>query len=1221
MPPKGKPKTTGTKKAVALPKTPQDLEACLAAFLSGEDQKIKASQEVLRVFLNKPQSIPAFFHRLSVATGDPNTRQLACVLVAKKIGRRWAGLHHTKMLGQAPHDAEACRKIILTILHNGDAPRLLIHSLAQLTSTLARLDFRHKRWPELVAWLGGALQSENLNHVDAALRILYRVLESNVAGHLEKYFMSYYQSVCGLISSTTDAVVRHRALLTLHSLLGAIDDDAQQQQCIQSTLPALVPALIGCHKNDETDSVGAIITILVSAMENAHFDAIAPAAMHAIAQIVLDQELDLTVRTQAATFISDYIAVRPIRLTQAAQAPDGTTFRFLDLILHVCFQLILEEDDEPFILNEDNPQKVSLSLFEQLFRFISRDELFPECIKRFNEYISHANPHYRKAAYVIVMVCAEHVPMLTYDGQHATYNGISQPLLNTALRAAVDQLPRDPTFLVQDTICVALSWVCEEFGALIEHRNLWLEPVNVILQTLQMVPAGGELRLRLFVALDAFIEAIGVRVVEVLQPIMDQLSVQLQQPNIEQQEAAIETISSVALSSGTAFQPYVAGVVPCMAQILSAPDADEYEAIKSKALRSLSACARAVGANAWTPELKTFLFDVTQTCFKIAIDDREESSHAAITSALAYLGNVMTTLVETLQEDEQPPQDMVELLSKTYDAAIYALSTYEGFDVKTKDEDGPGGADLGEAEAGSDGEDDEDEKIIPEAARKQGEDENEELFHEDAGYLFTQDALEMKSSAMSTLVMLLSSLGKRCMFLQPCEMTDYHYPMDEEGKPMPMSPGMFYLQENPELGEEPIVVGVTKNPLLRLQHFALDSTGYLTDQYLSQCLTLLTTSLEVVSAIINFKRDVGIRHPIPAEYQSVVIEPVQRYIDLVLVNEDISVVSTALGQLGHLLDYFGPSLIHDGIATDLFDTLDDVLSKKVMCFSASDFDDVRSGNGEDLLESAFDLVNALARWLGPLFLQEFFRAPEKGHRLQLFIDFCAPERAESFRANAVACLADIIHSTGVSALDMAPIVFPLAGRLVQDPSPAVRHNATFLAGELSNIVPEAALAQLPPGLTQTLFQYFLHTLVAPQDYHNPNTSTQDQAIHDNAASAAIRFMLNFPQTFGYDHVTKVLECLPFSGDDVETVKTMTCMPRLLQNAFESVKPSIPKIIVQLALIMSRDLCELYDGSQSILVPLVKSLFQQCPAEAQQAIALLGDNDEAKQALQATLQMP
>eukprot|EP00461_Guttulinopsis_vulgaris_P003785 UN03786 len=137
-------------------------------------------------------------------------------------------------------------------------------------------------------------------------------------------------------------------------------------------------------------------------------------------------------------------------------------------------------------------------------------------------------------------------------------------------------------------------------------------------------------------------------------------------------------------------------------------------------------------------------------------------------------------------------------------------------------------------------------------------------------------------------------------------------------------------------------------------------------------------------------------------------------------------------------------------------------------------------------------------------------------------------------------------------------------------------------------------------------------------YNSPDTTTDQQASHDNAVSAALRFVLAFPTLFGYDNIPAILNTLPLSGDDIEVVKLMTYIPRVLQVAFEQTRPLIPQIIVQLGQILARNLYELREGSQGIFVSLVKSLFQQCPTEAQQAIALLADDVEAQKALQAAL---
>eukprot|EP00461_Guttulinopsis_vulgaris_P006101 UN06124 len=77
------------------------------------------------------------------------------------------------------------------------------------------------------------------------------------------------------------------------------------------------------------------------------------------------------------------------------------------------------------------------------------------------------------------------------------------PLLNIALIAGTELLPQEPSELVKDAICIALAWLASEFSSVIERRNLFIEPVQMILKMLEITPPGA-LRKRLFMVLDAY---------------------------------------------------------------------------------------------------------------------------------------------------------------------------------------------------------------------------------------------------------------------------------------------------------------------------------------------------------------------------------------------------------------------------------------------------------------------------------------------------------------------------------------------------------------------------------------------------------------------------------------------------------------------------------------------------------------------------------------------
>eukprot|EP00461_Guttulinopsis_vulgaris_P001778 UN01778 len=235
--------------------------------------------------------------------------------------------------------------------------------------------------------------------------------------------------------------------------------------------------------------------------------------------------------------------------------------------------------------------------------------------------------------------------------------------------------------------------------------------------------------------------------------------------------------------------------------------------------------------------------------------------------------------------------------------------------------------------------------------------------------------------------------------------------------------------------EEEGLVEVTQDPMLRLQHVILDTCAYFTDHALTQALTVLTTTLEVVAAMCNLPKDVGVRPQIPDKAEPLFAQPMMRFIEIIENNEDPVVVAHSLNQLTHLLDHWGPALIATSLAKDLYESLDAVLKEDALCLTAAEFKDLRSDQGEEVLEACFELIGQLARWLGPVFLVEYLNSQE---RLNLLIQFCSPERPDTFRGNAVGCLAEILQFTGAAAAHFTPILFPLVATLVQDQSAGVR---------------------------------------------------------------------------------------------------------------------------------------------------------------------------------------
>eukprot|EP00461_Guttulinopsis_vulgaris_P001176 UN01176 len=372
--------------------------------------------------------------------------------------------------------------------------------------------------------------------------------------------------------------------------------------------------------------------------------------------------------------------------------------------------------------------------------------------------------------------------------------------------------------------------------------------MNALLNQLEATPPSDEMRKHLLLALENFIECIGSKVIQILPKIMQQLAVQLNQPNLDQQGAAIDSILSIAVSVDKAFLTYFPSVLPILQQIIEAQRTKELLPIKDKAYRALGACARAIGIENWTPEVKTYLFALTQDCITKACDEHGEWDHATLSSCMAFLGNIMACMGEIVKPGDE---ELIVMLSKTYDACIYALQSLSGVEFRQK-EDAPK-LNLGDSDSEDD---DENTTTIPKEAQRVAVEDEGDIWEDDNDVCWDDVSLEMKDTALATLILLMKALGPKNFYLirpTPTLMEDNYAALIE-------------LEEDEEAAsKQATMVPVTVHPMERLQHVVIGATEYLTDHHLTHALTVLTTSVLLTAELFDLakQQQIGVRLPFP----------------------------------------------------------------------------------------------------------------------------------------------------------------------------------------------------------------------------------------------------------------------------------------------------------------------------------------------------------------------
>jgi hypothetical protein len=993
----------------------------------------------------------------------------------------------------------------------------------------------------------------------------------------------YFPAFLHWIENAPTNTIRYRSLLALHSLMGLYGaEEEQQEKILISYLPVLLRTFPTAAAHYDYDSLKTIGTVINSSMETNGFTNFIPQVVQAVLPLCLNTDLDLLVRQTFTQCISDLIESYPLLVNQEHILSDGTKTTLLPLFVKVVVGLCVEDDDDPFSIDENRPQKIASPIMEKLFEFLPRADVFQQFPPQIFELLQSPNHNYRKGAFLLISFLSQQCAMVMSQTANYTWNGISAPFLHLCLEISIHFLKTDSHPISHKAASLAIIFINDQARGLMAQYRLFHKPLTEVIELLKVVPL--ELRSNVVDVLDSLCETAGVELVPFLGPIMTHISDQLNLPDIAQKNAAITAITSIAFSVDTHFVPYFPSLVPLLNSIICAPESPELTDFKENALVSLSACARAVGFENWSQETRTIISDLAQTLVE-GLMDGHELEYSYSSNCLTFLGNIGVVLAEL---PEKSPE-ILDVLAGIYSCAIESVRSLQGVHFYDTSIDAPK---IQGFDDDSDQDDDDNED----------EGDGEALKDEDESYYFDSGALQLKTSALSTLTLLLTALGPQI----------YKLPL----KPLFDSTTEIFNADLPDNEKQDPYLPM--DPVKRLLRVCFDISGSLqNDASVMIALVSIFTDIlvHVISKMGTIPINAGVRHPLPQEVKEIA-EPIMQFIFNTTADEDPDLVSSSLDAVNTLLQVFGASILSNPTACkEFYDVLTEIVEESSPCFFLTEFRDERADNCEEVLEEVTSLVGQLAESLGPLLMIEFLSNPSILQKLQ---DFCKPHRPASFRAIAIGCLAEILERCGPTAVaEFTPSLFPLALRLLTDDNPAVRHNALFFSSECARVVylcPQLT-QQLNPEELGQIFNAIVAQIFSPETY----STSEDKETHDNAVSAATNFILTWPQLFPPTLFAQVFNILPLFGDGLEVCKILLSLDKIYSAAIDIMRPLTGQWLAQIAILLHYKWHSHALQDEPKYVAIFKSLLQQFPQEAQTATNYFTNHQEALATFQQLLQ--
>ncbi|XP_062176605.1 uncharacterized protein LOC133881643 [Alnus glutinosa] len=612
----------------------QSLELLLIQFLMPDNDARRQAEEQIKRLAKDPQVVPALVQHLRTAK-TPNVRQLAAVLLRKKITGHWAKL--------SPHLKQLVKQSLIesiTMEHSLPVRR----ASANVVSIIAKYAVPAGEWPDLLPFLFQCSQSAQEDHREVAL-VLFSSLTETIGNSFQPHFADLQDLLLKCLQDETSNRVRVAALKAVGSFLEFTNDGAEVVK-FREFIPSILHVSRQCLASGEEDVAVIAFEIFDELIESP-----APLLGESVKSIVQfslevcsSQNLESSTRHQAIQIISWLAKYKSNSLKK---------HKLVIPILQVICPLFAESADG----DEDDdlaPDRDAAEVIDTMALNLPK-HVFPPVFEFASLGSQNANPKYREASVTALGVISE--------GCLELMKKQLEPVLHIVLGAL-----RDPEQMVRGAASFALGQFAEHLQPeIVSHYESVLP---CILNALE--DASVEVKEKSYYALAAFCEHMGEEILPFLDPLMGRLLAALQNSPRKLQETCMSAIGSVAAAAEQAFLPYAERVLELMKSFMVLTN-DEDLCSRARATELVGIVAMSVGRMRMEPILTPFI-EAAITGFGLEFSELREYTHgffSNIAEILAdgfvqYLPHVVPLAFASCNLDDGSAVDIDESEDETF---------------------------------------------------------------------------------------------------------------------------------------------------------------------------------------------------------------------------------------------------------------------------------------------------------------------------------------------------------------------------------------------------------------------------------------------------------------------------------------------------------------------------------------------------------------------------
>lgn len=557
---------------VAMAADPQfvaSINQLLENTLLPDTNTVKAATEGLQSQHKNPALVPALFQILATSNNNA-VRQSAGVELRKRIsksGKSWKS--------QSVEVRTAIKSKLLEIVK--DEPHNNVRNTsARVVCEIARRELPQNAWPELMPFLFTAADQGNAGQRQAAVFVFYTLLDTvNEEESLQSYLPQIMQLFSKTLNDPESLAVRVTTVRGLGKVGDMLESDATADlAAVQSALPQMVSVLQQTIEASDSEGAKHIFDVFdtfclseLPILNNCLGDLLAFYLQTGAREDLEDEMREAAINSTIWTINYKRQKIQQLQLAKV-------------MIPHIMAILPTGDFDD----DEANPATLALRLLDTLATELPPSNVWPPLFEQLQAFAQSPDPAHRAAGLLALGVSCE--------GLSETLRP-QMDLVWQFIRAGLD----DPEPRVRRAAAMAIAYLCDQIGdEIVKHHE------TVMPALMQMIGVQ-ETQRDATRALDRFLENLGDKIKQYLQPVMETLAGYLDTVPLEIKKTIIAAIGSAAHASKRDFLPYFPGIMAELTPFLQLKDTTNTEQMDFRAITqdTVGTFGDAVGAEAFRP--------------------------------------------------------------------------------------------------------------------------------------------------------------------------------------------------------------------------------------------------------------------------------------------------------------------------------------------------------------------------------------------------------------------------------------------------------------------------------------------------------------------------------------------------------------------------------------------------------------------------------------------